>query len=339
MWFVILMLVFQMTMPMLSKQQVKSISLHIRNPGTWMKMTMIGGAWKRTNLFENLTPNKDPIALLQHNETGEFFLDDKEHKLQDYDFEYPYGHDLDGLISFSYVLVSDVLIKWKPLQAEEYGKQILHWNAEIYEIDWNSILDELNDYIIYGSILAENNFVNHLLVEAAERAEVQNIPPLRVFFKPSYGCRQYFTKFEMKLFNIFFDRGVCRDGALNSAIKNGEHKLVELLLQKAEINVPDGFGNYPLHDAAVRPRHKDYVCQLLLERGAKVEVFNRDGVTPLVCAVTSENYETTKLLLKYGANVHTVYYGGSDLLSAIRKHVKIRNLGKKFIEILEKYSN
>ena len=51
----------------------------------------------------------------------------------------------------------------------------------------------------------------------------------------------------------------------------------------------------------------DNICGLkfLLSKGANVNVRNKAGRTPLEIAISKENVEAGKLLLDYGANIHS----------------------------------
>ena len=45
--------------------------------------------------------------------------------------------------------------------------------------------------------------------------------------------------------------------------------------------------------------------RVLLEYGAKVDVEDTDGRTPMICAITTQDYEKTLLLFQYGGNINT----------------------------------
>jgi uncharacterized protein len=99
------------------------------------------------------------------------------------------------------------------------------------------------------------------------------------------------------------------DTPLTQACEEGNKEMVELILsiKHLDINLA-GMDEYtPLHCAV----QKSFVqiVDLLLEHGAKVDVVDNDGNTPLVEAVMSNkdlrNADIIKSLLKYGADPNT----------------------------------
>jgi uncharacterized protein len=142
-----------------------------------------------------------------------------------------------------------------------------------------------------------------------------------------------------------------KETALIYAIQNAETKTVEALLGKADINLKDGNGNSPIHFALLKK--KDQIVELLLEKGADVNVTGASGSaknqsilllaairgnddlivkllekgadpnladseksTPLVegCIGSAANLETIKLLIGKGAKVNHQAENGATAL-------------------------
>ena len=75
-------------------------------------------------------------------------------------------------------------------------------------------------------------------------------------------------------------------------------EIVELLIAKgADVNVKDKFGGTPLHDAAHRGRKE--IAELLIDNGADLNVESY-GETPLDTAINWKHPETATLLRKHG---------------------------------------
>ena len=94
---------------------------------------------------------------------------------------------------------------------------------------------------------------------------------------------------------------------------------IELLLEKGcdPTGSPDNdYGYYPLHVAAYGG--KEDIVQVLLEKGATVDVKDRDGATPLMKA-TEKDYPTiVELLLYWGADVEARDNGGWTAWGRVR---------------------
>lgn len=89
--------------------------------------------------------------------------------------------------------------------------------------------------------------------------------------------------------------------ALNSASKNGDLEVVQLLLDhKADINVKNNEGLTALSVAAQKGNIK--TIQLLLENGANPNVKNDDGSTPLFIAIRESDIQIVRLLLSHKAD-------------------------------------
>ena len=95
---------------------------------------------------------------------------------------------------------------------------------------------------------------------------------------------------------------------LHVACSRGDRVLVELLIRKgADIELQDMYGNTPLL-YAVDKEHIDIV-QVLLKRGAAVMACDFRGNTSLHSACASNNLEVVEILLDRGADPEAMDYG------------------------------
>jgi ankyrin repeat protein len=88
-----------------------------------------------------------------------------------------------------------------------------------------------------------------------------------------------------------------------SAKRGNDDDLTELLSgeYKVDVNAPDGLGNTALHYAAAADHTK--AAALLLGKGAKTEVRNKQHETPLHRAASRGSFRTAKLLVFKGASL------------------------------------
>ncbi|XP_050411361.1 putative ankyrin repeat protein RF_0381 [Patella vulgata] len=89
--------------------------------------------------------------------------------------------------------------------------------------------------------------------------------------------------------------------------------LKELLKAGCDVNKPNG---EPLR-ASIRQLSEDMtvekiIIKMLLEAGADVNLFDEDGVTPLMVAAQQRNGELIELLISLGANVHACDLSGKS---------------------------
>ena len=84
------------------------------------------------------------------------------------------------------------------------------------------------------------------------------------------------------------------------AVHNGDLDLVNLLLDKDNINKPTSNGIRPLHEAA-RSGHTELV-RLLLKKGAERNLQKTYGETPIYLAAQNGHFEAVELLLSEGAD-------------------------------------
>ena len=90
---------------------------------------------------------------------------------------------------------------------------------------------------------------------------------------------------------------------LHWAASHGERKIVSLLLERgANVNVEDKNLWTPLHEAVSNSDLK--TASLLLERGANVNAEDKNLWTPLHEAVSNSDLKTASLLLERGADVN-----------------------------------
>ncbi len=116
---------------------------------------------------------------------------------------------------------------------------------------------------------------------------------------------------DVVILKAFFDAGV-NPNAQNSegetlltfAVQNVETKTVNLLLDKADLNLKDKKGNSPIHLALLL--NKDEILDKMLEKNADVNVGGHDkkldGQTVLYLAVVRNREDLVQKLLDKGAN-------------------------------------
>lgn len=98
--------------------------------------------------------------------------------------------------------------------------------------------------------------------------------------------------------------------------ENNYFKVIELLINSgADINSQQScFKETPLHRICARTNVKIDVVEFLLDRGAKVNVENISGKTPVFHCNFSYSVELLNLLVKYGADIkHTDKYKNTIL--------------------------
>jgi ankyrin repeat protein len=102
--------------------------------------------------------------------------------------------------------------------------------------------------------------------------------------------------------------------SLIDAIKSGDRATVRTLLNRSSVNSTEADGMTALH-WAVRGDDAE-TTKLLIRAGANVNAANRYGVTPLSLAATNGNAEITRTLLKAGANANATGPDGETVLMA-----------------------
>ena len=104
-------------------------------------------------------------------------------------------------------------------------------------------------------------------------------------------------------------RGIHKDGnsALHIAARWGRAGTIKLLLGcGATTNVINKHGQTPLHTVADREDDYPELCEILLERDAKVDAVDNDGNQPFDLACRRSNVETCELLLSRGTDVEVM---------------------------------
>ncbi|NXE15366.1 ASB10 protein, partial [Lophotis ruficrista] len=114
------------------------------------------------------------------------------------------------------------------------------------------------------------------------------------------------------------------DTALHVAARHGLADHVQLLLRYgAELEAKNEEGQTPLNAACAQPHQPQdmdryyRVCQLLVESGASINAADRDLQHPLHLACKNANAQVVELLLARGANVNVMNYSGNTALHNI----------------------
>ncbi|KAM6134360.1 ankyrin repeat and SOCS box protein 10 [Pterocles gutturalis] len=114
------------------------------------------------------------------------------------------------------------------------------------------------------------------------------------------------------------------DTALHVAARHGLTEHVQLLLRHgAELEAENEEGQTPLNAACAQPHQPQdmdryyHVCQLLVESGASINAADRDHQHPLHLACKNANAQVAELLLARGANVNVMNYSGNTALHNI----------------------
>ncbi len=105
--------------------------------------------------------------------------------------------------------------------------------------------------------------------------------------------------------------------ALSSAIESDNKEIIEYLIDtKADINYMDSQGHSPLHIAALNSADNKIV-KSLLKAGGDPNLHNGSGVTPLVCAIESDNESVRMLIEMGGAKLNKMDEMGNTALHVI----------------------
>ncbi|XP_071137346.1 ankyrin repeat and SOCS box protein 8-like [Mytilus edulis] len=116
--------------------------------------------------------------------------------------------------------------------------------------------------------------------------------------------------------NIVDDRGW---SPLLHAVDMDNYEMVKAILisDKCDVNIKDTANLRPLHMAAMHANSK--IASQLVRRGAKVDVVQIRGWTPLILTCRANCVQTTRLLLLNGANPnHTGLNGHTPLSTALQ---------------------
>ncbi|KAK7428859.1 hypothetical protein QQZ08_004629 [Neonectria magnoliae] len=139
---------------------------------------------------------------------------------------------------------------------------------------------------------------------------------------PLHGlCEQYYQDRNKRL-SIGRDFRFPRQQSLLSYVtESGDESMVAFILASDELNTGidsmDTFRRTPLSYAAWYGR--EAVVQLLLDRGAAIEIADKDGKTPLLYATWDGNKAVVQLLLDWGAAIKTADKDGRTPLQYAAK--------------------
>ena len=90
-----------------------------------------------------------------------------------------------------------------------------------------------------------------------------------------------------------------------------KNTLDRLLAYGALIDMPDNFGNTPLHYAAAW-HERDFLVYVI-QQGAPMNIQNANGATPLMCACKRNGADEIAELLAHGANPLITDKNGRDV--------------------------
>ncbi len=149
----------------------------------------------------------------------------------------------------------------------------------------------------------------------------------RISFRSLVSLIPSYTSFSNSARTDLTDLSLFEKAFYSGAIKN--------------INMADELGWTFLHYAAARNNAE--AVKFLIQKGAKKEITNSDGDTPLLVATVLESVAAIKALVAYGANVDVRNESGDHLLyivdhmrnQAVKDALQLEER-KKFIDI---YSN
>lgn len=104
---------------------------------------------------------------------------------------------------------------------------------------------------------------------------------------------------EINALSLYELPNIPRNAALHAAIAGKAWETAQLLVERgADVNLADSIGGTPLHNAASR-NHPDTI-RLLLSKGAEVNRRNKAGHTPLALAVARGYGEAAECLREFG---------------------------------------
>ncbi|RKK66726.1 hypothetical protein BFJ69_g15146 [Fusarium oxysporum] len=123
------------------------------------------------------------------------------------------------------------------------------------------------------------------------------------------------------------DKTTITEDGLMAAVGKGHVEVVKLLLDKgADVNIPDKDGWTPVFSASWNGYVE--VVKLLLDKGADVNIPDKNGWTPVSAASANGHVEVVKLLLDKGADVNIPDKNGWTPVSAAsaNRHVEVVKL-------------
>ena len=130
--------------------------------------------------------------------------------------------------------------------------------------------------------------------------------------------RAHLFQISFALFGLAAFGATNADVRLVDAVKSGDRAAaLAMIAAHADVNTPEVDGTTPLHWAV----HRDdaELVQRLVRSGARAEVRNNYGVTPLAEAALVGNVAVLKLLLEAGADVNSTNADGQTALMVIAR--------------------
>ncbi len=125
--------------------------------------------------------------------------------------------------------------------------------------------------------------------------------------------------------------------ALFHIIGSGSEKGFELLIQRgASVQVKDVQGNSTLHKAATFSRES--FAKQLIDAGVKVNSTNKVGATPLHYAVRNGDESLTKLLLNNGAEKNILDIEGKSVVNMVESMLNQDSLSDSMGKLISKNS-
>lgn len=159
-------------------------------------------------------------------------------------------------------------------------------------------------------------------IQLIQSLKIRNGIPLNDVENLSF--MEAFSKLFSSAENPFFDTPTI----LHTAARNNKLSLLEAILPHCsyeKINITDDDkGNSPLHIASQSRNSK--IAKLLIKRNAQVNLPNKFGKTPLICAVSNFSFDkldelvnTVEVLLRHGSNVMHKDKNGKTALDYVEK--------------------
>ena len=184
-------------------------------------------------------------------------------------------------------------------------------------------LDFENMTPLYEAIYANNvEFVDYLIKDLKMNINHREIQSRTPFYwaccSSSIDMIKYLLSYPEIDINSLSSMG---RSALSKACWNGNLEVAELLCSQPNINIintPDNNNRYPLHNAvwgefggregkkvlAGEASDSPECAELLIKNGAKIDVKDNDGNTPLMIAASTNGINSLKILLKYNVKVN-----------------------------------
>ena len=155
--------------------------------------------------------------------------------------------------------------------------------------------------------------------------------PLRQLVLPwLIGTKDIETLDPMSVGNAANEHGLT---LLHAAAWSGNVPFVKQFLeQKHVFDTLDQKRRTPLHCACLSPSENNItIAQLLIDAGAKVNLADKDGATPLSVAAAIPRYEIVKLLVKKGANLNT---RDNDEVTPLMKTIETEAKERKIVKMM-----